>query len=134
MKSFLLLFLASTQALAVTQEDVLPIFGCGTGCRVETEQLSLPNRMPDGWLKVKVRQRIWVQKCDRETTPVECVDEPASEQVPRCKTFGCLPTALKKGSLSARTQIDMMLGNRMSSTEKGTRWIRNMGRFMEIPL
>ena len=78
MKSFLLLFLATTQALAVTQENVLPIFGCGTGCRVETEQLSLPNRMPDGWLKVKVRQRTWIQKCDRETTPMECVDEPAS--------------------------------------------------------
>ena len=78
MKSCLLLFLASTQALAVTQEDVLPIFGCGTGCRVETEQLSLPARMPDGWLKVKVRQRTWVQKCDWETTPLKCVDEPAS--------------------------------------------------------
>ena len=45
---------------------------------METEQLSLPARMPDGWLMVKVRQRTSFQKCDWETTPMECVDEPAS--------------------------------------------------------
>ena len=60
------------------QEHVLPVFGCGTGCRVETEQLSLPEQMPDGWLRVKVRQRTWVQDCDWKSTPVTCFDEPAS--------------------------------------------------------
>ena len=78
MNSFLLLLLTTTSVLTVTQEHVLPVFGCGTGCRVETEQLSLPQRMPDGWLRVKVRQRTWVQKCDWKTTPIQCVDEPAS--------------------------------------------------------
>jgi len=34
--------------------------------------------MPDGWLMVKVRQRTWVQNCDWKSTPVKCVDEPAS--------------------------------------------------------
>ena len=62
----------------VPQEHVLPVFGCGTGCRIETEQLSRPQRMPDGWLRVKVRQRTWVQKCDWETSPLKCVDEPFS--------------------------------------------------------
>ena len=62
----------------VPQEHVLAVFGCGTGCRVETEQLSLPQRMPDGWLRVKVRQRTWIQKCDWSTTPLECFDEPSS--------------------------------------------------------
>ena len=58
-----------------------------------------------------------------------------AEQVPRFETFGCLPTALKKGSLSARIQTAAMLGNRMSSTEKGNSLdTRNMGAFMEIPL
>ena len=72
------LVLSTPQGLSVPQEHVLPVFGCGTGCRVETEQLALPQRMPDGWLRVKVRQRTWIQKCDWETTPLECVDEPAS--------------------------------------------------------
>ena len=62
----------------VPQEHVLPVFGCGTSCRVETEQLSPPEKMPDGWLRIKVRQRTWVQNCDWKSTPVKCVDEPAS--------------------------------------------------------
>ena len=74
----LLLLVGIPQAVATTQQHVLPVFGCGSGCRVETEQLSLPERMPDGWWRVKVRQRTWVQKCDWETTPLQCVDEPAS--------------------------------------------------------
>ena len=79
MKALLLSLLLSTpQGLFVSQEHVLPVFGCGTGCRVETEQLSLPERMPDGWLRVKVRQRTWVQRCNWKTTPIQCVDEPAS--------------------------------------------------------
>ena len=73
-----LLLLITPQALSAPQDHVLPVFGCGTRCRVETEQLSLPERMPDGWLRVKVRQRTWVQNCDWKTTPVRCVDEPAS--------------------------------------------------------
>ena len=72
------LVLSTPQGLSVPQEHVLPVFGCGTGCRVETEQLSLPEQMPDGWLRVKVRQRRWVQKCDWGTSPMKCVDEPAS--------------------------------------------------------
>ena len=72
------LVLSTPQGLSIPQEHVLPVFGCGTGCRVETEQLSLPERMPDGWLRVKVRQRTWVQNCDWKSTPVTCVDEPAS--------------------------------------------------------
>ena len=72
------LVLGAISPQAVPQDSVLPVFGCGTGCRVETEQLSLPQRMPDGWLRVKVRQRTWIQKCDWDTTLLECVDEPAS--------------------------------------------------------
>ena len=52
--------------------------GAALGCRIETEQLALPERMPDGWLRVKVRQRTWIQRCDWYTTPLECVDEAAS--------------------------------------------------------
>ena len=66
MRALLFLLLSSPQGLSMPQEHVLPVFGCGTGCRVETEQLSLPERMPDGWLRVKVRQRTWVQNCDWE--------------------------------------------------------------------
>ena len=29
-------------------------------------------------VEVKVRQRTWIQNCDWETTPLKCVDEPAS--------------------------------------------------------
>ena len=74
----LLLLLMTLQGPPVPQDHVLPVFGCGTDCRVETEQLSLPEQMLDGWLRVKVRQRTWVRNCNWETTPVECVDEPAS--------------------------------------------------------
>jgi len=62
----------------IPQNSVLPVFGCGTGCRVETEQLSLPEQMHDGWIRVKVKQRTWIQRCDWDTTPLKCVDEPAS--------------------------------------------------------
>ena len=75
---FLSLVLSTPHVISVPQDHVLPVFGCGTGCRVETEQLALPERMPDGWWRVKVRQRTWIQKCDWDTTPLECVDEPAS--------------------------------------------------------
>ena len=78
MKALLLLLVTTSTGLNVPQEHVLPVFGCGTGCRVETEQLSLPERMPDGWLRVRVRQRTWVQNCDWKSMPVKCVDEPAS--------------------------------------------------------
>ena len=63
---------------ALPQDQVLAVVGCGTGCRVENEQLSLPERMADGWLRVKVRQRIWVQRCDWETNPLSCWDEPGA--------------------------------------------------------
>ena len=69
------LVLSTPQVISVPQDHVLPVFGCGTGCRVETEQLALPERMPDGWWRVKVRQSTWIQRCDWDTTPLECVDE-----------------------------------------------------------
>ncbi len=56
-----LLLLTGTQVSAhIKQDHVLPVFGCGTGCRVETEQLSNPEIMDDGWIRVKVIQRVWV--------------------------------------------------------------------------
>ena len=78
MKEVLLVLLNVLSSIPVPQEHVLPVFGCGTGCRVETEQLSLPQQMADGWIKVKVRQRIWITKCDWNKTRLKCVDEPAS--------------------------------------------------------
>ena len=33
---------------AMPQDSVLPVHGCGAGCRVETEQLTLPELMLDG--------------------------------------------------------------------------------------
>ena len=72
------LVLSTPHVISVPQDHVLPVFGCGTGCRIETEQLALPEQMPDGWLRVEVRQRTWVQKCDWETSPMKCVDQPAS--------------------------------------------------------
>ena len=62
--------------VVIPQDSVLPVYGCGTGCRVETEQLSLPERMDDGWIRLKVRRRTWINTCDWDTR--ECVDEPAS--------------------------------------------------------
>ena len=73
---FLSLVLSTPQVLSVPQEHVLSVFGCGSSCRVETEQLSLPEVMNDGWIKVYVRQRTWINTCDWETK--ECRDEPAS--------------------------------------------------------
>ena len=70
------LLLLSSQTLPVPQDSVLPVYGCGTSCRVETEQLSLPERMPDGWIRVKVRRRKWLRVCDLETN--QCAHKPAS--------------------------------------------------------
>ena len=60
MRALLFLLTGVMNPLTVPQEHVLPVFGCGTGCRVETEQLSLPEVMDDGWIKVKVRQCTWI--------------------------------------------------------------------------
>ena len=72
----LLLVAGALAPIAIPQDSVLPVYGCGTGCRVETEQLSLPEQMDDGWIRLKVRRRTWINKCDWETK--ECIDEPAS--------------------------------------------------------
>ena len=76
MKILLFLLTGLMNPLTVPQAHVLPIFGCGSSCRVETEQLSLPEVMDDGWIKVHVKQRTWINTCDWETK--ECRDEPAS--------------------------------------------------------
>ena len=72
------LLLSTPRSLSIPQSHVLPVFGCGTGCRVETEQLSRPEQMPDGWIRIKVRQSTWIASCDWKTSPLVCVDEPAS--------------------------------------------------------
>ena len=76
MKILLFLLTGLMHPLTVPQEHVLAVFGCGSSCRGETEQLSLPEVMDDGWIKVHVRQRTWINTCDWETK--ECGDEPAS--------------------------------------------------------
>ena len=70
MKALLFLLTGVMNPLIVPQDHILPVFGCGTGCRVE------PEVMNDGWLRVKVRQRTWIHTCDWDTK--ECRDEPAS--------------------------------------------------------
>ena len=135
MNPLLFLLLITPAGLTVPQEHVLPVFGCGTGCRVETEQLSLPEQMPDGWIKVKVRQRTWITRCDWSTTPLECIAEPASGS--RSTSSGTLVICqlLWEKFATSKTQTEAMLGNRMSSIEKGNSLdTRNMGPFMEIPL
>jgi hypothetical protein len=42
------------------QEAVLPVRGCGTGCRIETVQLSAPSWMSDGWAKVLERASMFI--------------------------------------------------------------------------
>ncbi len=76
MTTLVFLILPTLTRLMVPQDHVLPVYGCGTSCRVETEQLSLPERMDDAWIRLKVRRRTWINRCDWETK--ECVDEPAS--------------------------------------------------------
>lgn len=72
----LLLVAGALAPIAIPQDSVLPVYGCSTGCRIETEQLSLPERMDDGWIRLKVRRKTWINRCDWETK--ECIDEPAS--------------------------------------------------------
>ncbi len=72
----ILLFVSVLFPITVPQDSVLPVYGCGTSCRIETEQLSLPKKMDDGWIRLKVRRRTWINKCNHETK--KCVDEPAS--------------------------------------------------------
>ena len=65
----------------VPQDHVLPVYGCGTGCRVETEQISLPEVMDDGWIRLNVIQKTWINQCDWDNSDLEtrhCWDEPAS--------------------------------------------------------
>jgi len=43
------------------QRAVVDVRGCGTGCRVETMQLSKPKKMEDGWGKVLVKET-WIEQ------------------------------------------------------------------------
>jgi len=61
-----LLLVTGTQVpLQVKQDHVLPVFGCGTGCRVETEQLTYPETMDDGWIRIKVIQKMSIYVPDK---------------------------------------------------------------------
>jgi len=42
------------------QDAVLTVRGCGTGCRIETTQLSTPSSMGDGWAKVLERSSMYI--------------------------------------------------------------------------
>ena len=55
--SFLLLAVTGGAVqLMVPQDDVLPVYGCGAGCRIEVEQLSPVEDFGNGWRKVKVEK------------------------------------------------------------------------------
>lgn len=45
---------------SLSQEAVLAVRGCGTGCRIETRQLSEPSWMSDGWAKVLERTSLYI--------------------------------------------------------------------------
>jgi len=45
---------------SVAQDAVLTVRGCGTGCRIETTQLSTPSWMGDGWAKVLERSSMYM--------------------------------------------------------------------------
>jgi hypothetical protein len=42
------------------KEAVLRVRGCGTGCRIETVQLTSPSWMRDGWAKVLERESMYI--------------------------------------------------------------------------
>ena len=78
LSSLVLLVLSTATPAYVPRKHVLPVFGYGTGCRMQTENLSLLQRMSDGRWRIKVRQPRWVQNSDWKSTQVTCVDQPAS--------------------------------------------------------
>ena len=45
----------------ISLDFVYPSVGCGTGCRIDQTALSLPEKMKDGWIRVKVEwtSRYW---------------------------------------------------------------------------
>jgi hypothetical protein len=49
---------------SVAQEAILGVRGCGTGCRIETTQLSAPSRMGDGWAKVLEKSSMYIMGMD----------------------------------------------------------------------
>ena len=66
--SFLLLAVTGGAVqLMVAQDDVLPVYGCGAGCRIEVEQLSPVEDFGNGWRKVKVEKTTWIQVWNEET-------------------------------------------------------------------
>ena len=70
--SFLLLAVTGrTIQLMTPQDDILSVYGCGVGCRVEVEQFSPVEDLDNGWRKVKVEKIIWVQKWNEHTQRAE---------------------------------------------------------------
>ena len=69
------------EPVQIPQDHVVPIIGCGTGCRIETEQTTLPEIMDDGWIRLNVIQETWINRCQWENTHMNtghCWDEAAS--------------------------------------------------------
>ena len=63
MRFFLLLLLTISSTPAFAQA-IMTVRGCGTGCRVETKQLSEATKMPNGWAKVLIEEEYIVQGLD----------------------------------------------------------------------
>ena len=157
MNPLIVLLLTSSPGLPVPQDSVLPVYGCGTSCRVETEQLSLPERMPDGWIRVKVRKRRWINTCDWETK--QCADQPASGRAGPAEQelwlfADCSGARFASSSMADRSEgweqnvfyeegdwkgtpkFQTVHGNPFmqwgklcpAEAEKGIRWIRNLYR------
>ena len=92
---------------SLAQEAVLPVRGCGTGCRIESRQLSEPTWMNDGWAKVLERTSLYiVDMYGREEKSFRGQPLPAIEQhwiFAKCndKWFG---TGFKSDGSDAKTE------------------------------
>ena len=54
MNALLFLLTGVMNPMTIPQAHVLPVFGCGTSCQVDTEQVSLPEIRKDGWIAIEV--------------------------------------------------------------------------------
>jgi hypothetical protein len=116
-------------APSLAQEAVLSVRGCGTGCRIETRQLSEPRLMGDGWAKVLERTSLYiVDMKGREEKFFRGQPLPAIEQYwifAKCndKWFG---TGFKSDGSDAKTEsIYDENGNPKSYTAAGNVYDRH---------
>ncbi len=117
------------------QKDyIVKTIGCGTGCKYQITQLSDPEKMKDGWIKVKVKKTLHFFSTDGKETSFRGIESGTSEvgyNFAHCKkekfAFGSHPDRsdaisqdifYRQGRSTGKPKIQSVAGNPFGQWKK----------------